>query len=63
MGHALNYKIIAEGAERKEEVQLLQTMGCDVVQGYYFSKPLSELKLLEFMQKCETGGGSPLDSF
>jgi EAL domain-containing protein (putative c-di-GMP-specific phosphodiesterase class I) len=56
MGHALNYQIIAEGAEHKEEVELLQTMGCDVVQGYYFSKPLSELKLLEFMQKCETGG-------
>jgi EAL domain-containing protein (putative c-di-GMP-specific phosphodiesterase class I) len=55
MGHALNYKIIAEGAEEKEEVELLYKMGCDIVQGYYFSKPLSELELLDFMQKYKMG--------
>jgi len=49
MGHALGYQIIAEGAEEKAEVDLLRSLGCDVVQGYYFSKPLSELDLLEFM--------------
>ena len=49
MGHALNYTIVAEGAETKAEVELLKHLSCDIVQGYYFSKPLSAKKLLEFI--------------
>jgi len=51
MGHALGYTIIAEGAETKAEVELLKYLGCDIVQGYYFSKPLNEEKLLEFVHE------------
>jgi EAL domain-containing protein (putative c-di-GMP-specific phosphodiesterase class I) len=36
----LGYKCIAEGAETKEQVERLKEMGCKVVQGYYFSKPI-----------------------
>ena len=32
--------VIAEGVEDKIELQMLRKMGCDIVQGYYFSKPL-----------------------
>jgi len=53
MGHSLNYKIIAEGAESKEVVDLLRELGCDVVQGYYYSKPLKEIELLDFMDRYE----------
>jgi ABC-type amino acid transport substrate-binding protein len=37
---AMNLAVIAEGVENHVELQLLQKMGCDIVQGYYFSKPL-----------------------
>ena len=36
----LNAKTIAEGVENKEQLDLLKEMGIDMVQGYYFSKPL-----------------------
>lgn len=37
----LGMEVITEGVETKEQVEMLTKMGCDVFQGYYFSKPLS----------------------
>jgi FOG: EAL domain len=36
----LEVPVIAEGVETKEQMELLKKLGCDVIQGYYFSKPL-----------------------
>ncbi|WP_406037298.1 putative bifunctional diguanylate cyclase/phosphodiesterase [Succinimonas sp.] len=36
----LSIPAIAEGVEREEQCQALKEMGCDLIQGYYFSKPL-----------------------
>lgn len=36
----LNMKVIAEGVETKEALQILKEDNCDMIQGYYFSKPL-----------------------
>lgn len=41
LSHRLGYKVIAEGVETKEQLILLKDMGCDIAQGYYFSKPIS----------------------
>jgi len=38
----LGFDIIAEGAETKEQVELLKRLGCYIIQGYYYSKPLPE---------------------
>lgn len=43
----MGYKVIAEGAETEKEVKLLEKWGVDMIQGYYFSRPLCEEKLLE----------------
>lgn len=40
MAHSLNLKVIAEGVEKKEQLEFLKTLGCDIVQGYLISKPL-----------------------
>ncbi|MEY8738388.1 putative bifunctional diguanylate cyclase/phosphodiesterase [Bacillales bacterium AN1005] len=40
LGHNLKLKVLAEGAENKEQVELLRKLGCNEVQGYYYSKPL-----------------------
>ena len=37
---SINMKVIAEGVERKEDVEFLTEIGCDAVQGFYFYKPL-----------------------
>ena len=36
----LNLQIVAEGIEEKEQVDFLQSMGCDLIQGFYFAKPM-----------------------
>ena len=36
----LKLQIVAEGAETERQIRLLKDLGCDLVQGYYFSKPL-----------------------
>lgn len=41
MGKNLDLKIIAEGIEEKEQLELLRQYGCEVGQGYYFNRPAS----------------------
>ena len=41
LGHALDLMVIAEGVETQEQLQYLTSLGCDVVQGFLFSKSLS----------------------
>ncbi len=36
----LKIPVIAEGVERETQIQILKKMGCDIVQGFYFSRPL-----------------------
>ncbi len=45
----LNLKTIAEGVETKEQFDMLKSMGCDYIQGYYFSKPLPEEEFEELL--------------
>ena len=39
VAHALNISTIAEGIETQEQIQRVKSMGFDIVQGYYYSKP------------------------
>ena len=41
LGHALDLTVIAEGVETQEQLKYLSSLGCDVVQGFLFSKSLS----------------------
>lgn len=38
--HELNVKIVCEGVETNKEVEFLKSIGCDMAQGFYFSKPI-----------------------
>ena len=46
MAHSLGIAIIAEGAETKEEVAVLKQIHCDIIQGYYYSKPVEITDLI-----------------
>lgn len=50
LGRNLNLKVIAEGVEEIEQQNILADMGCDEIQGYYFSRPLSEQQFITFAQ-------------
>ena len=47
----LNVRIIAEGVECKEQYEILKEMGCDVIQGYYFSKPVDSNDFERFIEE------------
>lgn len=50
MAHSLGLKVIAEGVETHEQLQQLSTLGCDEVQGYYYSKPINAADFELFVQ-------------
>ncbi len=52
LGKNLNMKIVAEGIEVKEQVDFLAGEGCDMIQGYYFAKPMPGNEYEERMQKA-----------
>lgn len=49
LGHKLNYLVVAEGIENETQQQYLKAYNCDRGQGYFFSRPLSQEKALEFL--------------
>ncbi len=40
MGHSLGMEVVAEGAETEDQVEFLKTYRCELIQGYYYSRPL-----------------------
>ena len=51
MTHKLGHCSIAEGVEDKRQLQYLKKWNCDMIQGYFISKPLDEEKAIEFLSK------------
>ncbi|WFA08612.1 GGDEF domain-containing phosphodiesterase [Tissierella sp. Yu-01] len=44
--HTLGIKVVAEGVEEEDQMNLLKEVGCDVIQGYYYCSPLPPEELL-----------------
>jgi diguanylate cyclase (GGDEF)-like protein/PAS domain S-box-containing protein len=50
LGHSLGLKVIAEGVESGEQLELLRANGCDEIQGYYFSRPQPAAEIPRFFR-------------
>ncbi|MCX7545338.1 sensor domain-containing protein [Marinicella gelatinilytica] len=50
MSRSLDLLVVAEGVETKAQLQMLEDLGCDIVQGFYFSKPLSKQAFFGFIK-------------
>ena len=51
MANRLGLGLLAEGVETKEQVELLQNIGCDQVQGYYYAKPMAAEDFFTLLKK------------
>lgn len=51
MVKGMGLKIVAEGIEQQHQLDMLEEMGVDYIQGYYFSKPLPEKEFVEYLKK------------
>ena len=58
LARELSLEVIAEGIESREELDVLNSLGPMSLQGYYFSKPLPEKMLGDFLSAW-TKGNSP----
>lgn len=57
IGQQLGYEVVlAEGTETAEQVEMLVEQGCEIFQGYYFSKPLTPEQLVEYMDTIQCQG-------
>ena len=50
LSHALGMSVVAEGVETIDHLQALTALGCDYIQGFYYSKPLSIPAATEFLE-------------
>lgn len=55
LGHSLGLKVVAEGVETAYQQAFLHGVGCDELQGYYYSKPLSAEAFVEFLTSPSGG--------
>lgn len=46
--HQLDKEVVAEGVETREQAEILEAMSCDIIQGYYYSKPLKPQDVLAY---------------
>jgi diguanylate cyclase (GGDEF)-like protein/PAS domain S-box-containing protein len=49
MAHKLGLKVIAEGVETEAQLRLLNSVGCDYIQGFWYSKPLPQVEFEKWM--------------
>ena len=53
MAHSLGFEILAEGVETEAVLTALGEMGCDLVQGFLISRPLSKEEFFLFLKNCD----------
>jgi diguanylate cyclase (GGDEF)-like protein len=51
LSHGLGKRVLAEGVENSDQLDLLRNIGCDAVQGYFISRPLPEEQLTKYLKR------------
>lgn len=60
MAHRMSLGVVAEGVETRDQVDRLQAVGCDYVQGYYFAKPMPVIEYEELLKACHSQPEKPV---
>ena len=62
LAHQFNLKVVAEGVENKDQLEILNSINCDYIQGFYLSKPLSTLEIEYLFLEKLNGMSRPLNN-
>ena len=52
----LGFKVLAEGVETREQLEMLKMADCDLVQGYYYAKPMPIPEFRQFLKRFNQEG-------
>jgi diguanylate cyclase (GGDEF)-like protein/PAS domain S-box-containing protein len=63
MAHSLSLGVIAEGVEDKNQYEYLKKVKCDLIQGFYFSKPLDSKEFSKLLKSGITEGYSVVEKY
>ncbi len=55
MAHSLSLTVVAEGVETREQLEFLRRAGCDIMQGYYFARPMPVAELTALLRTRRNG--------
>lgn len=47
----LNMRVLAEGVETKEQLDILRKIKCDEIQGFYYARPMPEVEFVEYVRR------------
>ena len=56
LAHLMSLSVVAEGVETEEQLERLRRIGCECVQGYYFSKPVQVKEFEKLMEENDAVG-------
>jgi EAL domain-containing protein (putative c-di-GMP-specific phosphodiesterase class I) len=59
LGEALDMQIVAEGVERRDQLDSLSDMRCNIGQGYYFARPLDSSRMSELITEQFAASDTP----
>ncbi|WP_404343059.1 putative bifunctional diguanylate cyclase/phosphodiesterase [Pseudoalteromonas mariniglutinosa] len=60
IAHNLDLHVVAEGVEQAEQITMLEQLNCQTVQGFYYSKPLSQPEFTEFLKTQQSNSAPSL---
>lgn len=60
IAHNLSLTVVAEGVEQAEQLEMLRKLRCEVIQGYYYSKPLSADDFANFLRQHKVQHNKPV---
>jgi EAL domain-containing protein (putative c-di-GMP-specific phosphodiesterase class I) len=55
MARSLGLSVVAEGVEKREQAELLASLGCNQVQGYYYARPMTEAAFTTRLHEQQNG--------
>lgn len=56
MMHEIGFKMVAEGVEKQNQYEILNRLGCDYIQGFYFAMPMCEEDFIQFLKTHNVSG-------